>query len=54
MAGAEYTNPVDGLDRDLSRDNAPDEPTRLGRFVTAVKVPRHLLEAPALSANHWL
>jgi len=33
MAGAEYTNPADGLDRDLSRDNPPDEPTRLGKPV---------------------
>jgi hypothetical protein len=33
MAGAEYTNPANGLDRDLSRDNTPDEPTRLGRPV---------------------
>jgi hypothetical protein len=33
MARAESTNPADGLDRDLSRDNSPDEPTRLGRAV---------------------
>lgn len=33
MAGAEYTDPADGLDRDLSRDNPPDEPARLGRLV---------------------
>ena len=33
MAGAEYIDPADGLDRDLSRDNPPDEPARLGRLV---------------------
>ncbi len=33
MAGAEYIDPADGLDRDLSRDNPPDEPTRLGKPV---------------------
>jgi hypothetical protein len=47
MAGAEYTNPADGLDRDLSRDNPPDEPTRLGRAVVqfrGIYLKRHRLE----------